>query len=171
MPRIIPKEKGRHSPRRRFTLVELLVVISIISLLASIVFASLNSARAKARDAKRKADLRQLELAVQLYYDSNGQFPPSVTSVVGNTESSPAGWPAAFQNELASYLSPLPLDSLHPSRAHFYGAERMTRAPDSRCNGQFVLWMYLENSSDPLWGQSTCGFGGNQHYFRLLGPF
>jgi len=58
-----------------FTLIELLVVISIIGLLSSIVFASLNSARAKARDARRISDLDQLRLAQDMYYDSFGQYP------------------------------------------------------------------------------------------------
>ena len=58
-----------------FTLIELLVVISIISLLASIVLASLNSARVKARDARRKADLNQLRTALAFYYDSNNAYP------------------------------------------------------------------------------------------------
>lgn len=58
-----------------FTLIELLVVIAIIGLLSSVVLASLNSARAKARDAKRQADLKQLQLALELYFDSNGSYP------------------------------------------------------------------------------------------------
>ncbi|PIT91375.1 hypothetical protein COU17_01105 [Candidatus Kaiserbacteria bacterium CG10_big_fil_rev_8_21_14_0_10_49_17] len=60
---------------RGFTLIELLVVIAIIGLLSSVVLASLNSARAKARDARRVSDLKQLQLALELYYDSNGSYP------------------------------------------------------------------------------------------------
>ncbi len=58
-----------------FTLIELLVVIAIIGVLASIVLASLNSARQKSRDARRIADVKQLQLALELYYDA--QTPPA----------------------------------------------------------------------------------------------
>lgn len=61
--------------RQGFTLIELLVVIAVIGILSSIVMASLNSARTKARDAKRQADIRQLQTAIQLYYDDYGTFP------------------------------------------------------------------------------------------------
>ena len=58
-----------------FTLVELLVVIAIISLLSSVVLASLNSARAKARDALRASNVVQVEKALHMYYADNGSFP------------------------------------------------------------------------------------------------
>ena len=61
--------------RRGFTLIELLVVIAIIGLLSSIVLVSLNSARSKSRDARRITDIRQVELALELYFDSNNSYP------------------------------------------------------------------------------------------------
>jgi len=58
-----------------FTLIELLVVIAIIGLLASIVLVSLNSARKKARDAKRVADIKQIQIALEMYYNDNRNYP------------------------------------------------------------------------------------------------
>ncbi len=63
--------------KRGFTLIELLVVIAIIGILSSIVLASLNSARLKSRDARRLADIKQLQLALALYYDSNSSAYPT----------------------------------------------------------------------------------------------
>jgi prepilin-type N-terminal cleavage/methylation domain-containing protein len=63
------------NPRSGFTLIELLVVIAIIGLLASVVMASLNSARAKARDATRVAQIAQFQRAIELYYDEHGDYP------------------------------------------------------------------------------------------------
>ncbi|MDO8555486.1 MAG: type II secretion system protein, partial [bacterium] len=64
----------KHQPAG-FTLIELLVVIAIIGLLSSVVFASLNSVRKKARDARRIADLKQIQTALEFYYDANKQYP------------------------------------------------------------------------------------------------
>ena len=54
-----------------FTLIELLVVIAIIGILSSVVLASLNTAREKARDARRISDIKQLQLALELNADDN----------------------------------------------------------------------------------------------------
>ncbi len=62
---------------RGFTLIELLVVIAIIGILASVILASLNSARSRARDAKRISDMQQIETALELYYNNHGDYPPS----------------------------------------------------------------------------------------------
>ncbi|MBI4692289.1 MAG: prepilin-type N-terminal cleavage/methylation domain-containing protein [Candidatus Terrybacteria bacterium] len=72
---MIRKNKG-------FTLIELLVVIAIIGILSSVVLASLNNARKKARDARRVADLKQLQLALEMYFDTSRAYPTSLGALV-----------------------------------------------------------------------------------------
>ncbi len=67
------------SSRKGFTLIELLVVIAIIGLLSSVVLSSLNTARSKGRDARRISDVKQIQLALELYADQNlGRYPQTL---------------------------------------------------------------------------------------------
>ena len=58
-----------------FTLVELLVVIAIIGLLSTVAVVALNSARTKSRDAKRVADVKQIQTALELYFNDKNAYP------------------------------------------------------------------------------------------------
>jgi prepilin-type N-terminal cleavage/methylation domain-containing protein len=62
-----------------FTLIELLVVIAIIGILASVILASLDSARAKGTDAAMKSDLANALPQAELYYDA--QSPTAYTGL------------------------------------------------------------------------------------------
>ena len=68
--------------KQGFTLIELLTVIAIIALLASIILASLNTARQRSRDGKRVSDIKNLELALSLYYNDNSAYPTTLASLV-----------------------------------------------------------------------------------------
>lgn len=68
--------------KQGFTLIELLVVIAIIGILSSVVLASLNSARQKSRDARRISDIKQIQLALELYFDSNAAYPTKTADLV-----------------------------------------------------------------------------------------
>ncbi|MCX6793301.1 MAG: prepilin-type N-terminal cleavage/methylation domain-containing protein [Candidatus Falkowbacteria bacterium] len=72
-----------------FTLIELLVVIAIIGVLSTMAIIALGNARAKARDSKRVADIKQISTALELYFSDNGTYPTIITP--GQSIKSPDG--------------------------------------------------------------------------------
>jgi prepilin-type N-terminal cleavage/methylation domain-containing protein len=119
-----------------FTLVELLVVIAIIGILASVVLVSLNSARGKARDARRVSDLHQISLAMENYYDANSAYPNS------------ADW-ATLKTAMATYMT-VPDDPLNTS-ANVYTTAACTSAQ------KYVLKAVLENTGNPAFNNDLDG--------------
>ena len=103
------------STNKGFTLIELLAVIAVIGILAAVILASLNSARAKARDARRIADLRNMVIAIESYYADNGYYPPSNCGWDCNDYwySTSPSWQANFGVLLAPYMPKLPVDPIN----------------------------------------------------------
>lgn len=64
--------------QKAFTLTELLVVVAIIGILSSIVLTSLSGAREKAKDSRRISDIKQIQIALALYYDINSIYPSGI---------------------------------------------------------------------------------------------
>lgn len=89
--------------RKGFTLIELLVVIAIIGLLSTLAVVALNSARQKARDSKRVSDVKQVQTALELYFNDQNAYPLSpgaaAASEIGRdvTCISSTGWEASGQ--------------------------------------------------------------------------
>ena len=147
-----------HTNNQGFTLIELLVVIAIIGLLSSVVLASLNTARIKARDAVRLSDMRQIQLALALYYDSNNAYP-------SNSDNDCSGWDAGFNGGPGSgdpFIKPLednnfipktPGDSIATSNCGGYSYYRYNAgsyACDSSRGAYFVLGVRnMEDSGRP----------------------
>jgi type II secretion system protein G len=105
--------------QKGFTLIELLVVIAIIGILSSVVLASLNSARGKARDAKRKQDIVQVRTALEGYFADNGSYPlPGNGQWWGGTSAvscatvngTVSGASAYIQGLTPTYIPTLPVD-------------------------------------------------------------
>ena len=70
--------------KKAFTLIELLVVVAIMGLLSAVAVIALNNARARARDARRISDIKQIQTALELYYLDQNEYPDTPTaSIIG----------------------------------------------------------------------------------------
>ncbi len=94
--------------RRGFTLIELLVVIAIIGILATIATISLTGARSKSRDARRVADIKQIQTALELFFNDNGRYPTANEFASGSLYSTSSGNAVVYMNSIPS--APTPAD-------------------------------------------------------------
>lgn len=100
--------------KKGFTLIELLVVIAIIGILSSVVLASLNTARQKARDSVRMSDLRQVQIALLGIYDD------STTYAVAKTTGCAGSMASCIDNANASILKYFPSGAPNNPNASAY---------------------------------------------------
>ena len=98
--------------KKGFTLIELLVVIAIIALLSTLAVVSLNNARAKARDATRVSDIKQMQTALELYFaDQQGYPGAAATPGSANADclgNSTAGFVSAASCGTTKYMEKVP---------------------------------------------------------------
>ena len=96
-----------------FTLIEMLVVLTIIGIIFTIVITSLSHARIKSRDQKRVADMQHILVALELYKEKNGAYPGlcSPNSVTTSGEKIAPG--TAIALELQPYMGTVPTDPLY----------------------------------------------------------
>lgn len=136
-----------------FTLIELLVVISIIGVLASIVLASLNNARRKSRDARRITDIKQLQLALELYFDGVGASNYPAASATCNATTF-YGLEALSSN---GYIPQIPVDPLGGATPCYRYA-----AASSGTRSTYHLGTTLEDTANPaLNGDKDCDSSDN----------
>ncbi len=77
--------------RQGFTLIELMIVITVIAILITIAVVSFTRVQKQARDARRKAELRSISQAVQAYYVDNGSYPAN-----GSALTTPVSYMASY---------------------------------------------------------------------------
>ncbi len=158
-----------------FTLIELLVVIAIIGLLSSVVIASLNSARVRAKDIAEVSNAKAVSKALELYFIDNNRYPTDgmvqsvgcptffnnsgvfcIMSTVVFPGLDPNGLNVeALSTSLAPYISELP-DSLT-------GANGAARTMSLMLfDGSYTLWASMRDSAT-----SYCYFPGPNSIFLL----
>ncbi|MFH0818572.1 MAG: type II secretion system protein [Patescibacteria group bacterium] len=99
-----------------FTIIELLIVVSIIALLITLSIVEYSSYTVKARDAQRLSSVEAIQNALALYYQDNGKYPASDLS--GTYSSNYGTWsdltnPISLASKLYPYIELLPVDPIN----------------------------------------------------------
>lgn len=131
-----------------FTLVELLIVMSLIGILATLVVQNFRSAQFRGRDAVRKSDLRNIQTALRLYYNDYGRYPASAPVTGGTiTACGPAApaaatgcaYGSAWTRGGTTYMTILPDDPLKtPDYVYTYNNDE-----------DYTIRACLESKNDP----------------------
>lgn len=107
----VKEENVRKSTALGFTLVELLVVISIIAILSVIGITIFSSAQKSAQNAKRRADVKAIINALEIYKTQNGDYPPAEDDT-GGADACVTNFPAANLRDrlVPAFIQQLPED-------------------------------------------------------------
>lgn len=121
--------------RKGFTLIEILVVLSLIGILVGLSLVAFQGSRASARDGRRKADLEQIRSALEIYRSDNDTYPLDLSPLVTD-----------------GYIPELPTDPASPTYSYDY---------DNATASTYDLCAYLETESgDTCAALSGCGGPG-----------
>lgn len=138
-----PTSKQATHKKQGFTLIEILVVMAIIGILATVGGSSFLVSRLRGRDVERKSSLGQVQRALEMYYNDYSRYPDSAAGRISGC--GPAGdaacdWGETFENDSTVYMAQLPSDPRAPDQQYFYEAS---------VDGQrYRLYTRLENTQD-----------------------
>ncbi|MCD5381926.1 MAG: type II secretion system GspH family protein [Candidatus Pacebacteria bacterium] len=153
-----------------FTLVEMLVVLAIVIVLLAIVLPSFGDARQNARDKKRIADLAQIQLALEVYFDIHGHYPresDGYSGYVGENNND-------ITTLLSSFITEVPRDPITTTTdyIYYYDGSQVCGGHDT----QAILVAHMENdalgNNTELICSSWGGAGGTEDtnaYIVILG--
>lgn len=148
--------------KKGFSLLELLIAVSIIAIISAVGFSTFSQSQVRARDSKRKSDLRSIAVALELYKQKNSRYPCAGWR---NSNTSPTDWvtdvndPASFGAACTggkpfdqNFINTLPKDPINTgtqpwvTNNYVYGY----RANQCGQNGlHYWLVAQLENTNDP----------------------
>ena len=141
----------KRNTKKGFTLIEMLVVISMIGILTTLALVSFESSQKRARDTQRKSDLKQYQTALENFAnDSNGLYPSRTTAVAADSLCSTLG-----------VSGTCPVDPKE-TYTYYYRSDGSGGVTNNATN--YLLWSELE-LSDNYW--SVCSTGKSGFYSSI----
>lgn len=118
---------------------EVLIVMVIIGILSTLGFGSFQSSQQKGRDSKRKAELKQIGVSLEAYYNDKGEYPLGSSGLIsGCNGGTPCAWGAPFEDENGTlYMVELPEDP-KSEYAYYYDSD----------GSYYQIYARLENTLD-----------------------
>jgi len=140
-----------------FTLIEMLVVISLIGILAALALVSFSSSQKQARDVVRKSDLKQYQTALETYANmASGFYPARTGANVSASVYLCTDLNVKFEPDISCLEDPKYEVGVSGSPRYYY---RSNGTGGTASATIYVLWAKLENKADTYW--VVCSNGKN----------
>ncbi len=136
---ILP-QKFIKNKQKGFTLMELMISMVILGILAALISGNFISSLKRGRDARRKQDLKELQNALEIYYENNRSYPTSIT------------FGGKFTDGGKTYMQKVPSDPQAPDCNYVYLKESGTSP------SYYYLLATIENEQDNAYGVSQTGY-------------
>ncbi len=161
--------KWAQKNKNGFTIVELLIVVVVIGILASIVTVAYSGITQSARDSKRQADMKSIESALELYHLDNGGYPAcnNTPYVPGGTSNRVCPMSSLVSSLVPKYMSSIPVDPINSGNdiyRYAVGYKKTTATGfSSDLSDNFITGMKLETVSTVVSGWTS------PNYYTYLG--
>lgn len=173
LPKIVQSNTLSFANPKGFSLIEILVVISIIGILSGLAINFSQAIQRSTRDARRESDLRVLQSAIQQFYADKNHYPNDLGTILinGSALTSNSGEPAASPSP-KTYLSNTPKDPNDPATKYCYSSQKssndstdcFTNPLDSGKCHYYELCAKLEN---PPANPATCICNASSSNFKV----
>jgi general secretion pathway protein G len=122
---------GSKLQRRAFTLVEMLLVITIIGILAALVVPKMMGRSEQARQSAVSADISAIKTALDAFEVDNGYYPKSLSDLIQQPRDS-KNWRGPYLDKLPSDPWGNPYEYVFPARQNTAGFDISSIGPDSK---------------------------------------
>ena len=139
--------------KKGFTLIEILIVVAIIAILASVVLVGLGPTQQSGRDARRLSDLQQIQNGLALYYNKCGYYPGTYTGAVPCTAFVASTGYASGANPVKTVVAAAGI-GINTMPDDPQGAAHYLYATTATCNS-FIIKATLENGNNAVFNSYT----------------